>query len=107
METGQYERNTGRLPEWWDKKPPEVRGDDFYIRAFWELSSCRQFGQFVGPVPWDKIVAYAERKQLDSAMVEVLEVVIRELDEVYLSDLRENRRRQTETTKPEPDEDGP
>jgi hypothetical protein len=107
VESGQYERNTGRLPDWWDKKPPEVRGDDFYIRAFWELSSCRQFGQFVGPIPWDKIVAYGERKRLDSAMIDVLEVVIRELDEVYLSDLRENRRRQTETTSPKPEpEDG-
>lgn len=68
------------------------RGDDFYIRAFWELSSCRDFGSFVGPIPWDKIVMYGERKGLDSAMIEVLEFVIRELDEVYLKDLRELQR---------------
>lgn len=92
MESGQYERNTGKLPDWWDKKPPEVRGDDFYIRAFWELSSCRQFGQFVGPIPWHRIVQYGERKGLDRDMIEVLEVVMRELDETYLRDLQEQRR---------------
>lgn len=74
-----------------------MRGDEFYIRAFWELSSCRQFGQFIGPIPWHRIVQYGERKGLDGGMIGVLEVVIRELDEVYLRDLRDQRR-QTETT---------
>ena len=73
-----------------------MRGDEFYIRAFWELSSCRDFGQFIGPIPWDKIVLYGERKGLDSDMINVLEVVIRELDEVYLRDLREQRRSEQE-----------
>lgn len=73
-----------------------MRGDEFYIRAFWELSSCRDFGQFVGPIPWDKIILYGERKGLDSDMINVLEVVIRELDEVYLRDLREQRRSEQE-----------
>lgn len=94
MESGQYQKATGKLPDWWGKRPPAVRGDDFYIQAFWELSSCRDFGQFVGPIPWDKIVMYGERKGLDSAMIDVLEVVVRELDEVYLRDLREQRRKE-------------
>ena len=92
MESGQYQKSTGRVPDWWEQRPPEVRGDQFYLAAFWELSSCRDFGQFIGPIPWDKIVLYGERKGLDSDMITVLEVVIRELDEVYLSDLREQRR---------------
>jgi hypothetical protein len=92
VESGQYQKATGKLPDWWDKRPPEQRGDDFFIRAFWELSSCRDFGQFLGPIPWDKIILYGERKGLDEAMIGVLEVVIRELDEVYLRDLREQRR---------------
>lgn len=94
MESGQYQRATGRLPDWWGKRPSSIRGDDFYVAAFWELSSCRDFGQFVGPIPWDKIVMYGERKGLDAVMIDVLEVVIRELDEVYLHDLREQRRKE-------------
>lgn len=37
---------------------------------------------------------YGERKGLDAVMIDVLEVVIRELDEVYLHDLREQRRKE-------------
>lgn len=96
MESGQYQRATGTLPDWWLNKPSGARGDDFYIRAFWELSSCRDFGNFLGPIPWDKIILYGERKGLDEAMIGVLELVIRELDEVYLRDLREQRRAEQE-----------
>ncbi len=47
----------------------------------------------VGPIPWSKIVMYGERKGLDRGMIAVLEVVIRELDEVYLKDLQEHQRK--------------
>jgi len=62
------------------------------MRAFWELSSCRAFGMSIGPIPWTAVVEYAERKGLDSTMILVFEVVMRELDEAYLTDLRENQR---------------
>lgn len=90
MESGQYQQATGKVPDWWDKCPPMVRGDDFYIRAFWELSSCRDFGMGVGPIPWHRIIQYGERKGLDRGMMEVFERVVRELDEVYLKDLNES-----------------
>lgn len=61
-----------------------VRGDEFYMRAFWELSSCRQFGDVIGPIPWDKIMDYAERKHLEPDMIAVFEDVMRQLDEAYL-----------------------
>jgi len=55
------------------------------MRAFWELSSCRFFGGgAIGPLPWDKCIAYAERKKLDPDMIDVFERVMRELDEAYL-----------------------
>jgi hypothetical protein len=96
VESGQYQNSTGSVPDWWHKKPPEVRGDEFYLRAFWELSSCRQFGFSVGPIPWHIIVEYGDRKGLDRGMMEVFEYVIRELDEVYLKDLNKNRQESTE-----------
>jgi hypothetical protein len=95
VESGQYQQATGRLPDWWDKKPPEVRGDDLYIHAFWELSSCRNFGMGVGPIPWHFIVMYGERKGLDSRMMGVFVYVIRSLDEVYLKDLNESQKQES------------
>jgi hypothetical protein len=93
VESGQYQNaNSGRLPDWYVKKPAEVRGDDFWLRAFADLCSERAFGTAIGPIPWSKIVMYGERKGLDRAMIGVLEVLIREMDEVYLSDLRETQR---------------
>jgi len=65
-----------------------LRGDDFYIRAFWELSSCRQFGQVVGPIPWHRIVEYARMYHLDEGLTDIFTLVMRELDEAYLKSQR-------------------
>lgn len=73
-----------------------MRGDEFYLRAFWELSSERQFGQAIGPIPWSKIVIYGKRKKLDDSMLAVFEFVVRELDEAYLEWQRDEQRRRTE-----------
>ena len=77
-----------------------MRGDVFYIRAFWELSSERQFGQAIGPIPWSKIISYGERQNLDDAMMDVFEFVLRELDEAYLKWQRDRQQRQIEQTRP-------
>lgn len=99
MESGQYQDATGRLPDWWDKRPPSFRGDDFYLRAFWELSSCRQFGMTVGPIPWHRILAYGAWKRLDRGMLEVFIRVIREMDEVYLKHLNEDQQARSRESK--------
>lgn len=69
------------------------------MRAFWELSSTRQFGYAIGPIPWDRIVQYAFHHGLDPAMIRTLEVVIRELDEAWLEWQRSEQRRRTERTR--------
>lgn len=94
-ESGQYAAATGREPEWIAKCPPLARGEEFYIRAFWELSSCRLFGMVVGPIPWNHILLYAQFKQLDPEITDLFIRVIRELDEAYLSDQRTEQRKKT------------
>lgn len=42
----------------------------------------------IGPIPWNHIVDYGERAGLESDMLEAFCKVIRELDEIYLEDLR-------------------
>ena len=85
------------MPKWFEDEPKSERGDEFYIRAFWELSSCRQFyivqgvkgaHTVLGPIPWDKLVEYGERAGLEPDMMNVFSVVIRELDEFYLAENR-------------------
>ena len=62
-----------------------MRGDDFYIGAFWELSSCRQFGNVLGPIPWHRIVQYADRVRLEPDVHSIFVDVIRRLDETYMA----------------------
>lgn len=50
----------------------------------------------MGPIPWNRIVDYGERKQLDNAMMGVFEIVIRELDEAYLRWQREQQKKRTQ-----------
>ena len=102
MESGQYEKATGKLPDWWDKQPHAVRGDDFYIEAFWELSSCRDFGMGIGPIPWHRILQYGTWKQLDHGMMILFVRVIRELDETYIKGLNEEARSARNETSKKP-----
>ena len=70
-----------------------VRGDDFYMRAFSDLSTCRDFGGgTIGPIPWHRIVQYGSRFGLDAGMMGVFSSVIRELDEAFLEDQQTARR---------------
>jgi len=86
VESGQYQRSTGRDPEWGSQGCPELqRGDAFYIRAFWELSSCRQYAQgTIGPIPWTAAMAYAEHAGLDREMSDVFLEVVRGLDATWI-----------------------
>jgi len=103
IESGQYERTkagrTGKLPDWYENEPTKWPGDDIYLCAFWELSTERTYGQYLGPIPWSKIIFYGDRLGLDETMVVVFTRILRELDEVFLSDQR-GTGRQTEQTKP-------
>lgn len=66
-----------------------VRGDDFYMRAFSELSSCRDYGGgSIGPIPWHHVIQYGSLFGLDVGMMDVFVSVIRELDEAFLEDQR-------------------
>lgn len=84
IQSGQYQRNTGGLPKWYLDRPAAARGDEFYIRAFAELSTTRNYGFTLGPIPWDRIVAYGSHKGLEPDMIDALVAVIREMDRAWL-----------------------
>lgn len=92
----QLEAKGAPLPAWYLEEPEVTESDAFYIRSFWELSSCRNFGWVIGPIPWTAIRSYAVDAGLDSGMRSVFAEVIRELDEAYLSWQRNQEKRRTE-----------
>lgn len=72
-------------PEWVQEEPIEQRGDDFYLTAFYQLSSDRQFGgNAPGPIPWSSIVQYADRRGLDPDVSIAFEHIIRAIDDTYI-----------------------
>lgn len=53
-------------------------------KAFWGLSSDRQVGMSLGPIPWSSINAYGLRMDLDLDEFEKFEGLIRAMDGAYL-----------------------
>lgn len=53
---------------------------DRYVNAWNDLSTCRQVGMAMGPIPFDKIVIWAEVHRLDYEEILLLNHVIRQLD---------------------------
>lgn len=84
---------------------PLCRGDHVYLAAFWELSTERTYGQYLGPIPWSKIVFYGERLGLSETMMPAFTRIIRELDEAFLSDVREKQARAAKPKKPPKQQD--
>jgi hypothetical protein len=72
------------MPAWVDDCPSTEVVDDFFMAAFWDLSSCRQFGFGAGPIPWDTMVAYAEFHGLEYDVACVFIQIMREMDGVWL-----------------------
>lgn len=60
-------------------------GLELFYKAFLDLTSCRGNGYGTeGPIPWDKIVQWAEKYELDEEQEDDLHYHIQMLDEVYL-----------------------
>ena len=86
------------LPQWYLEDPAPGPQDDFYLRAFWDLSTEREVGFGVGPIPWSKIVEYGELEGLDLDVMRSFVRVVREMDTGYLkwqSDEADKKRRRS------------
>jgi len=71
-------------PSFLKPEPLLLPGDQFYLDAFWDLSTCRQMGMGLGPIPWKDILEYAQYKELDCDLVDMFFLTIRAMDRVYL-----------------------
>ncbi len=78
----ELERETGERFPAIETKPNLLEMDFPYIKAFFTLSSDRQLGMAMGPIPYSSIVDYADRTGQD--WQEFLEI-IQHVDSVYMS----------------------
>jgi len=58
--------------------------DWFYFEAFWELSSMRNHGQVIGPIPWRSILDYGIWSGLRGPTLRIFSRVIRSMDSSFM-----------------------
>ena len=73
-----------KLPDWYQNCPEVTEIDEFFLRAFWDLSTCRSVGMSVGPIPWRDMSEYARVEGLDPDVRAAFIQVLRQLDVKYL-----------------------
>lgn len=79
------------LPQWALNEPEVYPGDYFYINAFYELGTCRTIGLSIGPIPWNRIVQYADRFKLDEDLINPFVDIIREMDDAYIEEINKKK----------------
>lgn len=74
----------GAIPDVLQTAPELQEGLDLFWDAFGVLSTTRQLGQgFIGPIPWDKIMEYCDRRELEEEQVERMLDYLRAMDSVF------------------------
>ena len=64
---------------------PEIKpGLELYWKAFQDLSSDRDVGMGIGPIPWVSVHAWGARNHIWGDNFERLVMVIRGLDSIYM-----------------------
>ena len=54
------------------------------MKSFHDLSTERSIGMSLGPIPWSKIVQYADRYQLEPDVTEAFVDIIRIMDVAFM-----------------------
>jgi len=72
------------LPEWYLDEPVLNPGEDFYIKGFYELGTCRTMGMSAGPIPWRDIIAYSNFNNFDKELTNHFTRIIMGMDTSYL-----------------------
>ena len=80
------------LPEWYVEQPALFLGGEFYMNAFMRLSTCRQVGMTLGPIPWDKAEAYIQSRGFSTVFCDFFLQVIYEMDSAWI-EWQEKRRK--------------
>ena len=79
------------LPERIKNAPELAPGLGIYLRAFYELDSCRPVGMGEGPIPWTAVEDWCRSLGLDEEERDDVHYLVRRLDNAYLKH-RESKR---------------
>lgn len=79
------------LPDYIRNAPELLPGLELYMQAFHRLSTCRQVGMGLGPVPWTAVVQYGSMQELGQDQLEALHYHMARMDEAYLGYLAETQ----------------
>jgi hypothetical protein len=79
-------------------RPPEA-GMQLYLLGFAELTTCRQIGMGVGPIPWTAIQKYIEVSEFDDEEAYEFHEIIRHMDYIWLKLNRERQDREAQAAK--------
>jgi hypothetical protein len=80
---------------------PELNlGLEFVYSAYWDLSTCRDYGWGCGPIPWTSIFDFAKGHELDADETEEFVHLIRSMDKAHLEHINaENEKKATNNAK--------
>lgn len=102
-------------PQWYLDEPHIYPGDRAFLRAYFELTTCRQYvqaahGSVAGPIPWLAIHQYAQAKHLDDEAADVLHYVVVALEKAnaeWDAKRASERRRMIASSDPKAADDAP
>lgn len=72
------------IPDFIKNAPELMPGLEVFLQAFWDLSTCRQIGMGLGPIPWTSVESYATLYFESDGFKQDLHFHIRQLDAAYL-----------------------
>jgi hypothetical protein len=73
------------LPDFIKNEPELMPGLEIFLQAFWDLSTCRQMGMGLGPIPWTSVQEYCTINGGSEEFNRDMHFHIRQLDAAYLA----------------------
>ncbi len=91
------------LPDSLRDVPKLWEGLALYYQAFFDLHSCRQRGEGIGPIDWLAIDRYCERNGIEGEQYEDVHFFISRMDHAFLEDFgAKQQKRLTDAQKAHP-----
>lgn len=91
----QMVRDGQPLPDKIANAPRLGRGLDLYYIAFQDLSSCRNVGMAVGPIPWTAIKLYCDEHKIKGEQRDDVFFLVAALDEAYREHVQKDSDKRT------------
>lgn len=70
------------------------------MKSFHDLGTERDIGMSLGPIPWSKIVMYADEYGLDPDVKEAFVNIMRTMDVAFMKHNSDEQKRKAEQDKP-------